>query len=186
MKKGVFSSKKGFTIIEVALVLAIGGLIFMMVFIALPALQRTQRDTRRRDDVMTLLETVKKYQTNNRGALPTGGGVVSYNPSAGINGTTWQHFYNGYLKETFVDPDGENYVLDVVECGAGADADCTNTVATNVSSSSFPYTVSGKKYVMVIVKQATCYGDKAIGASNPRKIAVLYKLEGAGVYCNNT
>lgn len=39
---------KGFTIIEVVLVLAIAGLIFLMVFIALPALQRGQRDTQRR------------------------------------------------------------------------------------------------------------------------------------------
>ena len=41
------NSKKGFTIIEVVLVLAIGGLIFLMVFIALPALQRSQRDAQR-------------------------------------------------------------------------------------------------------------------------------------------
>lgn len=34
-------TKKGFTIIEVVLVLAIAGLIFLMVFLALPALQRS-------------------------------------------------------------------------------------------------------------------------------------------------
>ena len=45
------NSKKGFTISEVVLVLAIGGLIFLMVFIALPALQRSQRDTQRKDDL---------------------------------------------------------------------------------------------------------------------------------------
>ena len=37
--------KQGFTIIEVVLVLAIAALIFLMVFMALPALQRSQRDT---------------------------------------------------------------------------------------------------------------------------------------------
>ena len=36
---------RGFTIIEVVLVLAIAALIFLMVFIALPALQASQRDT---------------------------------------------------------------------------------------------------------------------------------------------
>ena len=36
--------EKGFTIIEVVLVLAIAGLIFLMVFIALPQLQRSQRN----------------------------------------------------------------------------------------------------------------------------------------------
>ena len=44
-------TKKGFTIIEVVLVLAIAGLIFLMVFLALPALQRSQRDTQRKQDV---------------------------------------------------------------------------------------------------------------------------------------
>ena len=41
----------GFTIIEVVLVLAIAGLIFAMVFIALPALQRAQRNTQRKQDL---------------------------------------------------------------------------------------------------------------------------------------
>ena len=36
-------SKKGFTIIEVVLVLAIAGLIFLMVFIALPAQYAARR-----------------------------------------------------------------------------------------------------------------------------------------------
>ena len=36
--------KQGFTIIEVVLVLAIAGLIFLAIFITLPALQRAQRD----------------------------------------------------------------------------------------------------------------------------------------------
>ena len=50
MTKSNTKSKKGFTIIEVVLVLAIAGLIFLMVFVALPALQRSQRDTQRRDE----------------------------------------------------------------------------------------------------------------------------------------
>ena len=42
--------KAGFTIIEVVLVLAIAGLIFLMVFLALPALNRGQRNTQRKRD----------------------------------------------------------------------------------------------------------------------------------------
>ena len=49
MKKGEI--KHGFTIIEVVLVLAVAGLIFVMVFVALPALQRAQRDNSRRDEL---------------------------------------------------------------------------------------------------------------------------------------
>ena len=62
---------QGFTIIEVVLVLAIAGLIFLMVFIALSALQRSQRDTQRRDDVARFISQVNSYATNNRGSVPT-------------------------------------------------------------------------------------------------------------------
>lgn len=62
---------KGFTIIEVVLVLAIAGLIFLMVFIALPALQGGQRDTSRRNDASTVLSAVNTYISGNRGAFPT-------------------------------------------------------------------------------------------------------------------
>ncbi len=61
---------KGFTIIEVVLVLAIAGLIFLMVFIALPALQRNQRDTARKNDVSTIASAVTTYSSNNRGTFP--------------------------------------------------------------------------------------------------------------------
>ena len=63
-------NNKGFTIIEVVLVLAIAGLIFLMVFIALPALQAGQRDTARKADVSTVVAAVNSYASNNRGAFP--------------------------------------------------------------------------------------------------------------------
>ena len=63
------NSKKGFTIIEVVLVLAIAGLIFLMVFIALPAMQRNQRDTQRRDDYGMLSTAITNYSANNGGRL---------------------------------------------------------------------------------------------------------------------
>jgi prepilin-type N-terminal cleavage/methylation domain-containing protein len=56
--------EKGFTIIEVVLVLAIAGLIFLMVFIALPALQRNQRDTARKNDVSTIAAAVTSFTIN--------------------------------------------------------------------------------------------------------------------------
>jgi prepilin-type N-terminal cleavage/methylation domain-containing protein len=61
---------KGFTIIEVVLVLAIAGLIFLMVFLALPALQRNQRNTARRNDVGIVSAAIQTYMSNNRGAVP--------------------------------------------------------------------------------------------------------------------
>lgn len=63
--------EKGFTIIEVVLVLAIAALIFLMVFIALPALQRSQRDTARKNDVSIVSSAITAYQSANRGDNPT-------------------------------------------------------------------------------------------------------------------
>lgn len=92
------TNKKGFTIIEVVLVLAIAGLIFLMVFIALPALQRSQRDNQRRNDLSRVQTAVQNYQTNNRNRLPT------FN----------NEFINNYLKvggDSFVDPNGVDYTF---------------------------------------------------------------------------
>lgn len=68
------NSAKGFTIIEVVLVLAIAGLIFLMVFIALPALQRGQRDTQRKDDLSRVNTQVQNFVSASRGAIPTTSG----------------------------------------------------------------------------------------------------------------
>ena len=59
-------NKKGFTIIEVVLVLAIAGLIFAMVFIALPALQRSQRDQSRKNDTSTVAAAINYWNSANR------------------------------------------------------------------------------------------------------------------------
>lgn len=48
-------NQSGFTIIEVVLVLAIAGLIFLIVFIALPQLQASRRDQQRKTAAFTLM-----------------------------------------------------------------------------------------------------------------------------------
>ena len=81
-------TKEGFTIIEVVLVLAIAGLIFLMVFIALPALQRSQRDTSRRNDMSRVDTSLVQYQTNNstRSNKPSGTASGSFFPNTFANG----------------------------------------------------------------------------------------------------
>lgn len=64
------TDNKGFTIIEVVLVLAIAALIFLMIFVALPALQRGQRDTARKNEAGTIASAITTYRSNNSGDLP--------------------------------------------------------------------------------------------------------------------
>ena len=71
------NSKQGFTIIEVILVLAIAALIFLMIFIALPALQRSQRDESRKQDAGSVASAVSSYRGNARGAAPTAASQVT-------------------------------------------------------------------------------------------------------------
>jgi len=57
----------GFTIIELVLVLAIAAIIFMIIFMAIPAMQRSQRDTQRRNDLALLKGAIDNWRTNNVG-----------------------------------------------------------------------------------------------------------------------
>jgi prepilin-type N-terminal cleavage/methylation domain-containing protein len=63
--------QQGFTIIEVLIVLAIAGLIMLIVFLAVPALQRNSRNTQRKDDVARVGGAVQEFTNNHNGTLPT-------------------------------------------------------------------------------------------------------------------
>lgn len=179
MRKINLKKKNGFTIIEVVLVLAIAGLIFSMAFIALPQLQRTQRDAERKEDVLILLENIKKYQNNNNGALPNLFGrtyeIVEYGDTGDF---AWTKFYNNYLGENFKDPSNTNYRLVVSECHVGEnEEECEYTVEPE----EFP-----NNYSMYVMEKAICSENKAIPSSNPKSITALYVLETGEAYCANT
>lgn len=65
--------EEGFTIIEVMIVLAIAGLIMLVVFLAVPALQRNSRNTGRKNDVGRIANAVSEWQSNNNGRVFTAG-----------------------------------------------------------------------------------------------------------------
>lgn len=64
--------QEGFTIIEVLIVLAIAGLIMVVVFLAVPALQRNGRNNSLNTDANNVLSAVGEYAANNDGKLPNG------------------------------------------------------------------------------------------------------------------
>ena len=70
MKTNLTNKNRGFTIIEVMIVLAIAGLIMAVVLLAVPALQRTQRNNARRNDATHLAGLVSDYVSNHGGTLP--------------------------------------------------------------------------------------------------------------------
>lgn len=113
--------KKGFTIIEVVVVLAIAGLIFGIVFWALPNLQKSNRDSSRRTVASNVLANLDQYASNNNGQYPAEGtefetfltqfftdGIAD--PLAGDYGSAEAPIdYHGGGSESVDDGDGDTY-----------------------------------------------------------------------------
>ena len=174
-------SKKGFTIIEVVLVLAIAGLIFLMVFIALPALQRSQRNTQRADDMSRVLTAVNSYQSNNNGKTPftKANGATNY--------TVASTFVVRYIDETctlgndgkytgcgdqFTDPDGTIYNIAV--SGTGGSYSLASAGSNAID------------HIFHVAVNAGCGDEGSTKAgTGERQIAILYQMEGGAVACND-
>lgn len=75
--------ESGFTIIEVLIVLAIAGLIMLVVFLAVPALQRNSRNTQYRNEASRILGAYNEASSNNAGAVLANGVAT-----VGGNGTS--------------------------------------------------------------------------------------------------
>jgi prepilin-type N-terminal cleavage/methylation domain-containing protein len=70
---------EGFTIIEVLIVLAIAGLILLIVFLAVPALQRNSRNTQVKNQAATYLGAVNEWMNNNNGKVPAASDLATIN-----------------------------------------------------------------------------------------------------------
>lgn len=71
MLKQIKKKDTGFTIIEVMIVLAIAGLILLIVFLAVPALQRNSRNTGRTSEASRFASAVANFVSNNGGTVPS-------------------------------------------------------------------------------------------------------------------
>lgn len=173
--------KSGFTIIEVVLVLAIAGLIFLAVFLALPALQRSQRDQDRKTSVSKVVSQLTAFQANNRGKLPSDingattasvEGAEKFDDSIKIE-KPWEYFYHRYLitesNDDFRDPKGSPYKLSVKE---------------GANDSDLPSTFEAQEYTMVINIGARCDGETITkDNAGKRNFTVRYRGEGGAVIC---
>jgi prepilin-type N-terminal cleavage/methylation domain-containing protein len=172
------NNKKGFTIIEVVLVLAIAGLIFLMVFIALPALQRSQRNTRRRQDMARILSAFNDFQANNNGRMPE--------DTTEANSKFKPKYIGEAGSDQVTDPDGTEYSfvwssklsgdLTIEEAGTGKAEDTGPESGTAYLGS----------HHIGYLRNASC-GDegKAKMAKGEREIAIFYILEGGSIYCGD-
>ena len=160
--------RSGFTIIEVVLVLAIAGLIFLMVFVAFPALQRSQGDTQRQNDIARLSTQINSYKNANKNKVPSGD-------------TAWAKFITDYMKagdDISQDPDGEDYTINEVACVKGTGEGATDACAQQPASD-----FATQNHVIKIFTPAKCDGETVRISTGKNNLALTYKREGGGVIC---
>ena len=200
------SKREGFTIIEVVLVLAIAGLIFLMVFVALPSLQRSQRDTQRRNDLSRLGTALGQWQTNHGTSLnnlpkesswtaievipATGNGSCGSNDACELVRdymNTSAQSSSGSVTNTFADPDGTLYNVTISKnISSNANPGNITVDQATLSWNGSRYTLGGNDpysaHNVFIVPGGQCDEDEIVPSEN-RRYAIIYRLEGAGTYC---
>jgi len=179
-------SKRGFTIIEVVLVLAIAGLIFLMVFIALPALQRSQRNTQRRDDYSMLVTAVNSYMASNNGKLSN---LIKDGKATVLKNSRW-------VNSSGEDPNGNPYEVTAYtfslwdNAGKPVPSENIKEDGTNAARSDGTTSTTGSQVFIVI--KGNCSGVDANGDPQPasdtasRAFAVYGYLEGGSVFCQDS
>lgn len=157
----IVSKDKGFTIIEVVLVLAIAGLIFLMVFLALPALQKSQRDTQRKDDLSRINTQVQNYQSSNRGKIPDTDDKAKSFVQKYLNGSVLTASADEYAEPS----SGEGYTIKL-NAGVGAEP-------------------SDPQLGVIYYKHgSSCGDDGAIVSASGRQYTLRTVLEGQkALYC---
>jgi prepilin-type N-terminal cleavage/methylation domain-containing protein len=105
-------AKEGFTIIEVIIVLVIGAVIMLAVFLVVPQLQRTQRNSNRQNAARRVLTASEQYASNNNGTYPAfANGSAGSATNCGANLTAADCPPVGNITGTVNAPNGTAYTL---------------------------------------------------------------------------
>lgn len=150
-------NQSGFTIIEVLIVLAIAGLIMVVVFLAVPALQRSGRNNALNTDANNVFSGVNNYVSNNNGTIPglaaLATNTVTIKPAAGATGNNETVKVDASVSSVKVDsgasPIKNTAAVGTIEIVTGVNAKCNDT------------------------------SSGLAGTGTTRSVAVLYVAEGA-------
>jgi len=152
------SDAKGFTIIEVMIVLAIAGLIILIVLLAVPALQRNGRNTAIKNDASAITAGISEYSSNNDGNIPDTTNSSQAGSAITINGT--------------------------VGGAAGNAATAKVQGSTTVTFAAAPAAVTPTPGAITVQFKAKCptvvSGTTVTPIASPRSVAVVYAIELAG------
>ena len=182
------NTKKGFTILEVVLVLAVAGLIFLMVFVAFPALQRGQRDTLRKRNLALLVAAMNNRNGSHRTAVADGYSSRN-NKTSGFC-----PFYKDYVGKEIEDPStGQPFLIalygstKVINCYTGEEYDrgeFDKDVWVNTKSETDSWAkmnIGDVQYDTGAYCDGEAFKDNVI--NNLKVYAFRIKLENGGYYC---
>jgi len=168
------TTKKGFTLIEVILVLAIAALIILMVLLTLPAVQRAQRDTARKEDVGKVISAYTEFLSNNRGSRPSVSATVCLGSSQKADATN-KCDLNPYITLT----DGQTYSYQG-EMAANATVTGSQTAAAGTNKATQDnIAIWSNARCGATDGQTGSDGGIRTGTSS-RQVVAIVKLEGNG------
>jgi prepilin-type N-terminal cleavage/methylation domain-containing protein len=180
MKTKLNNVNKGFTIIEVMIVLAIAGLIMAIVFFAVPQLRRNSADNQRQSVANRVKAEMDTYSANNQGVAPikyvnnTQALTPSFQPCPTVGGAgngSCGDFATRYLANVNINDPTTNAAMpiSIASCPAAVGATC-----------GFTY----NKGNLYIVAKATCTGDTPYGAAGSNQFALVVGLDRTNTrYC---
>ena len=179
--------QKGFTIIEVLIVLAIAALILLVVFLAIPGLQRSQRNSARKADIGKIVTGVSNFTGNNNGTavLKQADCTASYLDVAGAAGVNMSQFkFSACNKPTTT-------IMADTGVAAGSGLGLTTTAASiNILTksgddattiTSFTPAAVPTANVIVEVPGNVCnstYNGSVSSGSSSTSVAIVYTQEG--------
>ena len=192
-------TKKGFTIIEVVLVLAIAGLIFLMVFLALPALQRSQRDAQRKQDVAMVVTALHNWKANNKGRGYASMGNSVLTPLADLNEEQKKYGVNNSIEPIENSPLNSYISFDLKSGKNKNDSSSSLSLNTKIVTTSDNNNVTlfridspsfrDHERIAVVVGMGCdnieLASNRSVVLRNIKKgaAAVVYLLESGGAYC---
>ncbi len=148
-------NNKGFTIVEVLIVLAIAGVILATILLAVPALQRNSRNTQVKQAATALIAGAQEYASANGGAAPASATFSS--PTV-----TWGATTNTQTKTTVA-----GGITVTISTGAG-----TPAAGTTPATSGIPTTFAAN--TVYLITGAVCSGKTAVQGTGT---AVVYTVE---------
>jgi prepilin-type N-terminal cleavage/methylation domain-containing protein len=165
---------QGFTIIEVMIVLAIAGLMLVVVLIAIPQLQRNQRNSARKATLARITSEISNYSGNNNGQIPD-------------DATSLTSFQTRYLDSINIeDPSTGTAILLILNNSILVDGAVPNlsSEVAKIDDDGAVSDAGGDLGVAYYSTAMECDGEAVAAVSGgSRNFAVVTVLEGGAIYC---